>query len=332
MKFSTHHKRRSDQVRLMRRKRIWKRSRTKPVNLAINTPMKKFDKAHISCIFKWNSSLARSIAVMLKSLGVDVEIGGSGIDLNKSLPENVEHLMPDYRLYNLDFSMGFLTRGCFRNCPWCIVPKKEGDIKLGSNLEEFLSPRHSRVMLLDNNLLAHPNHSELLLNLLDYRLEICFTQGLDIRLINDENAKLLRYIRYRDTKFKTPRLYFSWDLLEIEEDVLRGIEILKRHGITPNRCFFYLLCGFDVKPEEYTWQYFLEHDWYRFEVLKKIGTLPFIMVYNNRNDIPLLRAFSRWVNFMFKAKKKELGLLHSFTSYLEHDERNVWKVYKKTSQ
>ena len=50
------------------------------------------------------------------------EIGGAGVNLSKSLPEEIEHLCPDYELYGLDYSLGFLTRGCVRKCPWCVVP------------------------------------------------------------------------------------------------------------------------------------------------------------------------------------------------------------------
>jgi len=325
MKLSRYHKNCGRDVSLIRLKKEWRRRSGSPVNLEINSPMKKFDKAYISCIFKWNAVRARSISIMLQTMGIEVELGGSGVSFDKVLPDKIERLMPDYDLYDLDYSMGFLTRGCIRKCPWCIVPKKEGHMKRGSELKEFLDPRHDKLMLLDNNLLAHPEHKDFLMELLDRRVQVCFTQGLDIRLVDKENAKLLKHIRYRDTEFKTPRLYFSWDLLQIEDDVMKGIELLKQTGIHPNRQFFYILSGFNVKSCDYTWDYFLQNEWYRFETLKKMGVLPFVMIYNNRTDIPLLRSFARWVNWMFMAKKKDLGLLQSFTTYLKHDHPSTWK-------
>jgi len=199
---------------------------------------------------------------------------------------------------------------------------------LWSPLGEFPYRKHRKVMLLDNNLLAHPDHEKLLIQLIERRLEVCICQGLDIRLIDSGNAKLLKILRHRDAEFKRPRLYFSWDILGIEDAVVKGVEILKRRGIHPNRLFFYMLCGFDVSPEEYTWDYFMEHDWYRYERLKKLGVKPFIMKYNGRNDIPLLNAFARWVDWLHKARLKELGLLESFKSYLKYD--YGWRVRART--
>lgn len=39
--------------------------------------------------------------------------GGTGYGLDNKLPEHIEHIMPDYGLYNItDTAYGFLTRGC----------------------------------------------------------------------------------------------------------------------------------------------------------------------------------------------------------------------------
>lgn len=57
-----------------------------------------------------------------------IEKGGTGYDIKKDLPEDIDRLQPDYDLYCIDknTAYGFLTRGCIRKCPWCVVPKKEG--------------------------------------------------------------------------------------------------------------------------------------------------------------------------------------------------------------
>lgn len=80
--------------------------------------------------------------------------GGTGYDPNVKLPDEVEQIIPDYSLYP-DFSsaLGFLTRGCIRNCPWCIVPKKEGSLREVDDIERVSAGRQE-VVLLDNNLLA----------------------------------------------------------------------------------------------------------------------------------------------------------------------------------
>jgi len=319
MKIAHYHKSKGNEVYLARLGGKWFNRFGKPTNLQIKAPSLRYDKVYISCIFTKNRSKALSIAKMSELLGIETEIGGSGVSLAKTLPNEIEHLMPDYDLYGLDYSVGFLTRGCIRNCPWCIVPEKEGSIRLHSPLREFLHPRHGKVMILDNNLLAHPKHKDLLIELIGKRLKVCFTQGLDIRLIGDENAKLLRLVRHRDTEFKKPRLYFSWDILNIEKQVMKGIEILKAHNIPTSRLLFYILCGFNIHKEAYTWSYFLEHDWYRYETLARLGCKPFIMKYNQRKDIPLLNVFARWTNYAHKTKKKSLGNLKSFKSFLKHE-------------
>lgn len=54
-------------------------------------------------------------------------IGGTGYKDYGSLPREIEATLPDYSIYpQVKHAIGFLTRGCIRNCPWCIVPRKEG--------------------------------------------------------------------------------------------------------------------------------------------------------------------------------------------------------------
>jgi len=318
MKLSAWHKRRGDETRLLRLSRYRFTRFGRPERLTVRGGLLA-DKAYISCVFDRNRGWAYSLKAMLESLGMDVEIGGVGVSLTRRLPDEVEHIMPDYALYGVDYSMGFTSRGCIRKCPWCIVWRKEGWIKPHASIHEFLHPSHRKLVLLDNNLLASPTWEDTLLTLIRERVKVCFTQGLDIRLINRENAKLLALTKHYDLKFRRRRLYFSFDHPNMGEAVSTGVETLKRAGIPPSRLLFYMLTGFNVTPQEYTWEYFLENDWSRFTHLKQLGVNPFIMRFNGRRDIPLLTAFSRWVNHMHKAKKKSLGLLPSFTTYLKHE-------------
>lgn len=65
--------------------------------------------------------------------------GGTGYDLTSKLPDEVEHIFPDYSLYNItDTAYGYLSRGCPRGCPFCIVKHKEGQQSYKvANLSEF---------------------------------------------------------------------------------------------------------------------------------------------------------------------------------------------------
>jgi len=241
------------------------------------------DKVYISCIFSQNKPKALGIA---KMFNCQVEVGGYGIN-DIQLPYDVEHIMPDYNLYGIRYSIGFTSRGCIRNCPWCIVPKKEGYIKDHAPIDEFYVPQWKKLILWDNNFLASPKWHENLKEIIARKIKVSFNQGLDIRLIDEENAKLLSKTHYYDYKFKRPRLYFSFDTPEIEPEVSKGIETLTKAGVAPHHLMFYVLVGFNTT---------FEQDYHRFEVLTKMGIKPFIMIYNNRRDKPILRHFARWVN------------------------------------
>ena len=230
--------------------------------------------------------------------GSKIFMGGSGYDLKQELPKEIEAQVPDYDLFKKDYSIGFTSRGCIRDCGFCIVKEKEGEFKD----VDMSWIKHSKVILLDNNFLASPKWREKLQYFIDNKIKVSFNQGLDIRLITKEKAEMLAKVKYYDLKFNSRRLYFAFDNLEYEEQVINGIKILTNAGINPSHLMFYVLVGFDTT---------FEQDYHRFEVLDKLGTKPFIMLYNNCRD-KKLRGFSRWVNkryykiFPFKEYKKNV--------------------------
>ncbi|MBA7580358.1 hypothetical protein ES708_22249 [subsurface metagenome] len=212
MKLSAYHRARGDEVYL-------------------NFPLIQPDITYASCIFTWNGRRR-------DGLSPAVIIGGSGVDLKAELPPEVEHIMPDYSLYpNVDFSLGFTSRGCIRKCPWCIVPEKEGQIKPWARLYEFWDRRHTKITLLDNNLLAAPNWRLTMDDLIAEGLEVDFNQGLDIRLVNEETVGYLKRARAR-------QLRFAFDDIAYESAVRRGIELLLANGIPSRKLSFYVLVGF----------------------------------------------------------------------------------------
>lgn len=211
MKISTFHKQQGDEVYL-------------------NFPLQEAGMIYGSCVFTWHSH-------RLADIPPGSPIGGPGVNLT-ALPPEVEHLMPDYSLYdNTDFSMGFTTRGCIRKCPWCKVPALEGNIVDWASFHEFWNPKHSKIILLDNNLLAAPSAKETLSELVSTYVEVDFNQGLDIRLMNDEFAWYLKRVRTR-------KLRFAFDDISYENSVREGIRLLLQSGISPRHLSFYVLCGF----------------------------------------------------------------------------------------
>ena len=151
-----------------------------------------------------------------------VFIGGSGVDLKSELPKEIELQIPDYELFKTDYSIGFTSRGCIRDCGFCIVREKEGWIE-EAPFDWIVS---DKVLILDNNFLASPKWREKLEFFIRQKLKVSFNQGLDIRLINEENAKLLSETRYYDYKFKSRRLYFSFDDPKLETIVKEKCQIL----------------------------------------------------------------------------------------------------------
>jgi len=244
-------------------------------------PLHHYDKIYISCIFFQNKERVLDYASQLDN----VNVGGSGIDLELQLNHDVEHIMPDYSLYGVDFSLGFTSRGCIRNCGFCIVSEKEGHIRHNAYITEFLHPEHNKVILLDNNFLASPRWREHLQYLIYHDIKVNFNQGLDIRLLTEEKAQLLSHTKYYSWNFKTRGLHFAFDELRYERDVWRGIDLLEQVGIPLKHCLFYVLIGYNTTEEQ---------DLFRIRALYDRGVRPYVMPYNKyKSDL------TRWVNRLY---------------------------------
>lgn len=235
------------------------------------------DKTYISCIFDKNREQALGLATMYSN----VDVGGSGVSLTKEIPLEAQKLYPDYSLYpNWDYSLGFTTRGCIRNCDFCIVHKKEGKLHRWQHVSEFYNPRFKKVMLLDNNMYADKDWFFENTNwIIDHKLRLKVTQGFDIRLLTEEIAEQLKRIRWDST------ITFAFDNMKDEGAVLRGIDILKQAGIdVRQKVQFYVLVGYNTTYAE---------DLYRCNLLRDKGTNCFVMKY--KSD-PFYNKLSRWAN------------------------------------
>ena len=166
------------------------------------TPEGRYDRVYKSRVFTDTYS---KDTITVDNAG-EVIKGGTGYGPGPNLPDEVEHTRPDYALYP-QFSgtaYGFMTRGCPRNCGFCIVSKKEGRRSTHvADLSEFWDGQ-KEVKLLDANLLACPDHEKLILQLAESGAWVDFTQGLDVRLITPDNVSLLNRV-------KTKMLHFAWD-------------------------------------------------------------------------------------------------------------------------
>ena len=257
MKLSAHHKAQGDDVR-------W------------YAPIERFDTVYSSKVFTFTDADPY--------LPSDAQRGGTGYQSPLALPDDIEHTLPDYDLYGIDYGVGFLTRGCPRRCPWCVVPEKEGGIRGHAELEEFLHPDSLDLMLLDNNVLASDHGIRELEKIAGSGLRIDFNQGLDARLIakDDGIAKLLARCRW----LKPIRL--ACDTASQMPTVARAVESLRKHGASPRTYFCYVLVK-DI-PDA------LE----RVEFLRALKVDPFAQPFMDftTNAEPTLeqRRFARWVN------------------------------------
>jgi len=260
----------------------------------------EYDKVFISIIFLINQDL-----VKIKNCK-EVYRGGTGYDgfkPNKGLPEDIEHMFPDYSLYpENEYSVGYLSRGCIRNCAFCFIPQKEGRLKSHSPLKEFYNKKLPKIMLLDNNFLALPNCIDLLNQLKNTGKCITFKQGLDFRLLTPEKAKLLASLNY-DGEF-----IFAFDNPKDIEIIKRQLEIWKPF-VKNWQTKFYVLVGFNST---------LKEDLGRVHFLRENKCLPYIMRHTNcytSKDRPFYTDLASWCNqpglFKNMSFKEFIGKRHA---------------------
>lgn len=204
------------------------------------------------------------------------------------LPKEIEHIYPDYSLYpDYKYAVGFLTRGCPRNCGFCVVGKKEGLCsRQVADLSEFWRGQ-KEIKLLDPNLLACKDHEQILQQLAKSGAKVDFTQGLDIRLTNPDNIALLNQI-------KTPTLHFAWD--NPRQDLTGYFKRFSEHTAVKSERnkIVYVLTNYSSTMEE---------DLYRIYTLRDLGYSPYVMIYQKDTAPREIKRMQRWCNnrFIFRS-------------------------------
>ena len=260
MKLSAYHKRCGDAVEM------W-------------NGLKHYDRVYMSRVF--DDTYTRDMPYCISA--DEIIRGGTGYDIKSRLPDEVEHVYPDYELYGVrGEAYGYLTRGCPRACAFCIVSEKEGRAsKKVADLSEFW--RGQRVIkLLDPNLLASCDADVLLQQLAESGAYVDFTQGLDARLLTPDNIKALNHVKIK-------MLHFAWDFMNETDAVLRGLELYAKIGTVKDerKRRVYVLTNFDTAHSD---------DLYRVETLRKMGYDPYVMIYNKPSAPRETRRLQRYVN------------------------------------
>lgn len=191
-----------------------------------------FDKVYASNIFEINQG-------RFEIIGCDnIVYGGIGsVNPNLKLPIEIEETDPFYYDHE-DISYGFITRGCIRNCWFCKVPKYEGKLKVYNSIESII--KHKKVKFLDNNILAYDKHMEVFQYLIDKNIRCEFNQGLDFRLINEENAKALSKLNYMG------EYIFAFDDPKYEQLLEKQLKIIKKYIPKDWKLKFYIYQSKDM--------------------------------------------------------------------------------------
>jgi len=241
----------------------------------------EYDRVYMSKVFTFTPDYNNQVYAK------DIVKGGTGYfypDGGQFLQDEIEHIYPDYDLYGIkNTAYGFITRGCPRNCNFCIVGHKEGLIsRKVADLTEFWHGQKN-IVLLDPNLLASKEWKDILQQLIDSKAWVDFSQGVDIRLMTEEKAEMIKQI-------KVKQIHFAWDRYSDKDNIVSKFRMFKEiTGWDRRKMGVYVLTNFDTTHDQ---------DLERIYTLRDLGYWPYVMIYN-KDKLPkghITRKLQRWVN------------------------------------
>ncbi len=268
---------------------LWHKEQGDDVIWDMPIMLNQVDKAYASCIFTKNKGRVDN----LLGLSPDLIAGGTGYNLTIKLSPEIEEMKPK-------INYGFTTRGCIRNCPFCFVPRAEGDIRVVSDIYDIWDGKAHSITLLDNNILALPQHFEgICRQLTTEGLSVDFNQGLDIRLVSPRICELFEQLKIKN------ELRFAFDFPELEPIIREKVALLKQFNIRKHY-FFYVLVGFNTT---------FEQDYHRVEVLKELDCRAYVMRHENTPKEKRYLRLAQWVN--------------QFWTFMKYDFETFCVVYNK---
>jgi hypothetical protein len=254
------------------------------------------DKVYMSKVFSFTPDYPYYIdadKVVKGGSGYCISLVDGKEEFDKSkhfdLPEEIEHIYPDYSIYwdkipeVKDTAYGFLTRGCQCNCDFCHVAQKEGKCAVKvADLSEFWDGQNN-IVLLDPNITACRDWKELFQQLIDSKAWVDFSQGLRIHMMTEEKAEMLK-------QMKVKQVHFAWDKYEDKDIVVPKFKQFKEIVKWDKRKLsVYVLTNFNTTHEQ---------DLERIYTLRELGYWPYVMIYD-KEHLPkghITRKLQRWVN------------------------------------
>ena len=275
-----------------------------------------YDKIYASTIFKFSDKSILDESRM--------EIGGTGWDYETLLPPEIDKHFPDYSLYGYPHNLGFTMRGCRFRCKFCVVPQKEGKPYEENTIEEIWQQRDSDfIVLLDNDFFGNPSWQARIDEIKTLKLKVNFSQGLNIRIITEEQAAALASVKFSNINKTAKQVHFAWDQWGkgTEKLIDKGIKIVTDAGVKPHQMAFYVLIGFNTTPEQ---------DLYRVEKLRDYGCDPYAMPYDRSDSYQ--RRFTRWVNHKAIFKSVEWKDYQSANRAKKEQEEDMFNARGTTEQ
>ena len=270
-------------------------------------PFEHYDRIYMSKVFNFSPD-------DLTCYDADEIIrGGTGYDIKSQLPDEIDRIQPDYSIYPQipkDTAYGFLTRGCPNKCPWCVVPRKEGMIRPYMDVDEIAIEGRTKLVLMDNNILAAGDYAVEQLEKIIYRgYAVDFNQALDARLVDDHFALLLANVRWCDHN----RIRFGCDTPRQIGDCEKAIHLLERHGFK-GEFFLYTMLNDDFQESysriHYWWDKLQEQREKHASNCVYAYAQPYRDPLNPHRPIPQWqRDMAGWVN------KKAHFVAHSFQDF-----------------
>jgi hypothetical protein len=210
-------------------------------------PRYGIDEVHVSVCFSWDMAEGERLAAAYREYYPVVRIGGPAYG------DRGDTFTPGQYVRQ---GVVFTSRGCPRHCSFCLVPAREGPLRL--------LPITEGNTINDNNFLACPReHRQAVYEMLARQSKAAvFAGGIDARLVTDEIAAEFRGLRISE-------LFLACDSEAGIPVLQRAAERLAWLGIEKLRCF--VLVGYGDDTPEAALR--------RLEAVWQVGVMPFAQFY-----------------------------------------------------